>query len=327
MLSFKEFNKAVKESFGGAPQMHDITGLKKVFPELLDKKRRRKYMIGKTPFQIQQEKAKRKALVKRDGSVEVNEASKDSFTIVDPFGGVKYKNVRRGYIRPGTGSRYRFKSIAHQEPSSFRNDFPIVRKFKDFAVGAAKKTVHGAVSGVVHGVGRAISTVGQKIQQKRIEKKQHEIAQTKEQIAQKKEAQKMLNKMKEQQFRQSQRAQAAAKPSAEQPAPGGTTSPASQGSAVPPPPKDQEHRESIISRLTQKAPEGETKTQSSTETPKEPIKAPEAQKAPETPEVKPTTQPSETPKAPETHKSETSAQPERKKNSLEDSRRKLGQLA
>lgn len=295
MLSFKEYKKAVEESFGGLPQRYDLTGLKKVFPELLDKKRRKKYLIGKTPAQVQQEKAKKKVSVKRDGEVIVNEAR--NFTVVNKFGGVKYKNIHRGYVQPGVGH-------SHPESRSYSQDFPIVSQLKNLAVGAAKQTVKGAgklIKGAVKGAGSAVKSFGGYIQQKQAEKKKEEIRQTKEKIGQYKEAQKDLKKIKISQMKSAQKETNI--------------------------PKDFKTREEILkSKESHQTYPEEPQTQQSQEEPKKPINAPEAPKAPETPETPTTTHPSNTPKAPETPKSETSADPQRKKDNLENVRRRLGQI-
>jgi hypothetical protein len=119
MISFNELSNILKESTP-LPQLQDVNGLQRFFPELAKKKKE-----AKKPHDV---KAGRKIVsVKKDASVVVTDRtdeslheSKKNYTVVGRFGEKKYKNIKQAErtasapLRvPKTDERVNYAPIKH----------------------------------------------------------------------------------------------------------------------------------------------------------------------------------------------------------------------
>lgn len=159
-------------SHGTGTQTHDITGIQRIFPELLDKKKKANLSWKqRRQHRRQKEKAGVTSITRKTGEVVVNETK--NYTVMNQFGGVKYKNVSKARqiagirvtdIKVPTHRNNLEKPALHlskRDIDASKGLTRSLRSFKDFSSKAVKNVVNNPVKKISNTIGNAIKKSGQ----------------------------------------------------------------------------------------------------------------------------------------------------------------------
>lgn len=168
MISFKDFISETS-SHGTGSKTHDINVTKRMFPELLGKKKKKLSLAQKIQHRRQRDRAKGALTIdNKHGSISINEDFKRGFTIVNPFSGVKYKNVQMAH--PSRGVRLTKPHVIHHQynlkrPVKYYSEYDlhnIDRKQAKFKRGF-KSFINAPIS-IAKGAGKVASKIGDSIE-------------------------------------------------------------------------------------------------------------------------------------------------------------------